>query len=78
MSNNLKCPRCKSDDSFKTIEKLEAFAICDSIKENGAIDYTGESEMLYDSSVTIGVYCYHCDWEYVGDDWLDKLDKHTA
>lgn len=71
-TKTLHCPNCKKPDLLATIEELEGFAECTKITSDGP-EWNGSTEVIYDSSTTVGVYCQECDWEYRGSDWLDKL-----
>lgn len=68
----LKCPSCNSADQLGTVEHLEAIASCEAITNLGP-EYDGDTEVIYDTSKTVGVSC-KCGFEYIGDDWLDKLN----
>ena len=65
------CPNCHSEDYLETMEEL-AGSHGVSISATGEIVW-GPLEVYYDSSNTIGVRCYECQWEHIGDLWLDAL-----
>lgn len=69
----LGCPSCRSVESLQTIEKLEALSNVSRITFDGEIDFAGDTEVLWDSSTTVGVFCQNCNWEYEGERWIDKL-----
>lgn len=67
-----KCPRCESESSLATLEQIYGLAGCSAISADGP-DWGGETEVLYDTSTTVGVSCQECGWEYEGADWLNQL-----
>ena len=72
MSDPLHCPQCHRDDQLGTIERLDGVAECAEITAEGP-EFTGETEVIYDTSETVGVQCQACYWDYIGEDWIKKL-----
>lgn len=79
------CPHCHAVTHLGTIEKVTGIAEATRIQrgEDGTVwaDYTGSTEMDWDSSTTVGGNCSLCGWEQEGGDWADKLIEvpvHTA
>jgi hypothetical protein len=68
----MKCPDCGVVDMLSTIESLQGLAGCDFIKQDGP-EWNGRTDVLYDTSTTIGVSCQQCGWEHEGGDWIEKL-----
>lgn len=66
----LACPSCGMD-RLVTIESLTGRARAD-ITTND-IHYHGETQILWETTETIGVACEECSWSYVGSDWQDQL-----
>ena len=69
----LSCPKCGESDRLSTTERLIGLALCE-IYDNDRIEYEGSTEILWDTSETIGITC-SCGWEYEGDDWINQLTK---
>lgn len=65
------CPSCKSGDNLSTIETMRAEVPCEAVTEEGP-EYMPETKAIYDSSEITGVKC-KCGFEYLGDDWKNKL-----
>ncbi len=74
MSDILSCPQCHQSDRLATVEKVEALAECSEINIDGP-EFTGDTEVFFDTSETVGVHCRSCDWEVIAPDWIDKLAR---
>lgn len=59
------CPQCKEYDALQTIERIMGYASAEFFSDS-TIDWEGHTEMDWDSSKTIGIYCKHCGWEGTG------------
>jgi hypothetical protein len=49
------------------------------VDQNGDLDveHTGDTDIDWDSSETIGGICRACGWSWVGDNWWTRLDIAT-
>jgi hypothetical protein len=74
---DLACPRCGAGANLATVEQLlgSAGATRVGVLPDGAVevDWTGYTEVDWDSSTTIGAGCESCGWRHVGRDWPDQL-----
>lgn len=62
MATRLVCPSCGSD-RLATIEKLEGFADV-IVMDDGKVGWgSGGTDILWDTSKTVGIHCRDCDWE---------------
>ena len=73
MSEPLSCPECGKSDQLATTERLIGLALCE-VYDNKEVVYEGSTEILWDSSETIGISC-RCGWEYENNDWINQLRK---
>jgi hypothetical protein len=69
---DLKCPSCEQVHTLSTIENLVGLAECDSIKKDGP-QWSGRTDVIYDTSKAVGVHCGECGWEFIGSDWIEEL-----
>lgn len=69
------CPECGDTQSLATIETLEGAAACQIVRDDGevCVSHDGETDVDWDSSVTLGISCQACGYEYRGDDWEQVL-----
>jgi len=60
----LLCPSCGLSDRLATQEKIEGLAYASFLIEDGQREvwHEGETKVLWDCSVSYGVYCMACDW----------------
>jgi hypothetical protein len=62
-----KCPKCESADDFETVEELighaEVTGIYRDAETRPSPDFAGETEILWDTSETVGLRCDACGWE---------------
>ena len=72
-SEQLACPTCATTDDLQTIESLYGHASTTRIEADRTIDFTGWTEIDWDSSQTVGAFCKNCGWSHEGDDWLGHL-----
>lgn len=66
------CPSCGSTE-LGTIERLYGVADFAAINTDGYPEWTGRTEVDWDSSTTVGATCGNCHWWYEGDDWTHQL-----
>jgi hypothetical protein len=82
MAIKLVCPECGDDGNLATIERLYGDALVNSVYlfADGSpdVDFFGETKMCWDSSITVGVRCRGCYWDYEGEDWHQQLDEITV
>lgn len=74
------CPKCGSTESLATVEVLEGLAPLDisrSWNSEGTVvvetEHSGSTDVLWDSSSSVGLCCRACLWEVRCDDYLDHL-----
>jgi hypothetical protein len=72
----LGCPTCR-EARLSTIERIDGLASISTITQDASgeieYDFTGDTEVLWDTSTTVGVQCRSCDWSHEGDDWVEQL-----
>lgn len=68
----LACPSCFDADGLRTIEKLYAFSGVTVFKEKDC-EWSGDTDVLWETSETKGINCAYCGWEYEGGDWREFL-----
>jgi hypothetical protein len=76
MTVKLACPECGKSDCLSTTERLYGLAFCE-VYEDGEIAFEGGTEVLFDTSETIGIVC-RCGWQYEGEDWIEQLQKESS
>lgn len=57
------CPNCGDGGELATIEKIYAHAHLNKVTEEEGLDQTGETDVDWDSSETVGIYCGSCGWD---------------
>jgi hypothetical protein len=76
---NLVCPACDSDD-LASVEQIIGHApvtIKTRARASGvpAMHYHGRTDLLWDTTKSIGIHCRSCGWERLGSDCLDQLTE---
>lgn len=86
----LVCPNCHVGDRLATLEKIEAladggagvrftpaagFGRTARVDERRVFDHDGLTDVLYDTSESIGIYCRNCDWQSQASDVNEALDE---
>lgn len=56
----LKCPQCGDTDNLFTVERVEG--VCPIIIDGPDWEFSGYTEMLWDSTQSTTLCCGECDW----------------